>query len=163
MTLNKSEISSQPCSWRELGRGFSRPVRDFSIRQLPRALLAEWKNEQFPEGKLSFIPIGCYSDRERLLWNIDAQGAVNSVPPTEHCAPVRVGFTLYDRMMYSVHARRDEQKIKHPLQCYRQPPVRMLELVGDDKKQFVDRQRPDAKAERANHCDSKENGQEHFA
>ncbi len=57
--------------------------REFSRRAIAGALFAERQDEQFAECQLVLITISGNPDRERVLRNIDPQGAVELVPPAE--------------------------------------------------------------------------------
>ncbi len=70
-------------SWREVGCILWRTIGNFPVGQLPGALFAERQDEQFAECQLVLITISGNPDRERVLRNIDPQGAMELVPPAE--------------------------------------------------------------------------------
>src|SRR6266481_228404 len=99
---------------------------DLAVWQPPRALLTKWESEELSEREFVFLTICRYSDRDVILRHVTAQRAMEFVPPAKNRAPIGIGLALHNRMMNTVHARRDDDQIQNPFELYRQTPVGMM-------------------------------------
>ncbi len=104
--MTVAKLLHEPVRWLRLANGL------FAAWQTPLALFAKRQNKKPAKGEFVFITIGGYADGHGVLRHITAQSAMKFVPPAENRSPVRVRLALDDRVMNSVHPRRDDNRVR---------------------------------------------------
>ena len=99
----------------------------------------EWTENRWADGRVRIHPSGANS----RLGHIEAEGAMEAIPPREYDAIVGVSFVLGLRMMNPMHARRDEQFVEPAFQPDGQPHVTVMNGGTGLKDRFVNKE---------NHC-----------
>jgi len=85
------------------------------------------------------------------------------IPPAKDCAPVRIRFAFYDRVMNAVHPRGDEHEIENALQPDWQPPVRVVKQSGAFERNKKPEEEHGMNAEEHHRETEKANRKNHFA
>jgi hypothetical protein len=110
-----------------LSRGRILPHHLRAIGMAPVVALFEERHEQgIPETVVLGQSITRNSDDHRVLRDIDAQSAMEPVPPRKYSAEIRVVLPLDLRVVNAVHARGDEHLIEQAFKTERESDVAVV-------------------------------------